>query len=112
MWLWIYVIEEEIGLRNFSKIFWKSNNSMLNGKTTIIILSVALILKVYYVVKMSQYFHKQCSCFGETVKIEWDLSNYASKSDVKLQQALIHQCFQKKVDSINLKWHVEKLLIN
>ena len=69
---------------------------MLNGKTMIIILSVALVLKVYYVIKMSQYFHKRYSCFGGTVKIEWDLSNYATKSDVKLQQVLIHQCFQKK----------------
>ena len=43
---------------------------MLNGKTMIIILSVALVLKVYYVIKMSQYFHKRYSCFGGTVKIE------------------------------------------
>ena len=48
----------------------------------------------------------------EKVKVELDLSNYATKADLKMQQALIHQKFAKKVDLTNLKSNVDKLHID
>ena len=39
---------------------------------------------------MSEYF-PQPNLFRRSVKIELDLSSYESKSDLKMQQVLIHQ---------------------
>ena len=40
--------------------------------------------------KMSQYILKLYECFSENVKIELNLSSYATKADLKKQQALIN----------------------
>ena len=48
---------------------------MLNGKVTIILLKKD-------VAQMSEYFPKPKS-LGENVKVELDLSNYATKADLK-----------------------------
>ena len=39
---------------------------------------------------MTQYFPEPKS-LGRRVKVELDLSNYATKADLKIQQVLIHQ---------------------
>ena len=43
------------------------------------------------------------------MKIELDLSNYATKVDFKMHQVLIHQNLLKKVDLASLKSEVDKL---
>ena len=60
---------------------------------------------------MSEYF-PELKFSGGKVKVELDLSNYATKADLKMQQALIHQKFAKKVDLTNLKSNVDKLHID
>ena len=55
---------------------------MSNGKDMIIVLIVRLIKKTLY--KMSQYFPKPFnSHFGDSIKVKIDLSNYATKANVK-----------------------------
>ena len=51
---------------------------MLNGKTMIIILTVGLIKKT----QMREYFPELKSSEGR-VKVELDLSNYATEADLK-----------------------------
>ena len=60
---------------------------------------------------MSEYFPKSNS-LGENVKVELDLSNYATKADLKMQQVLTHQILLKKTDLANLKSDVDKLDID
>ena len=60
---------------------------------------------------MSEYFPKSKS-LGENVKVELDLSNYATKADLKMQQVLTHQILLKKTDLANLKSDVDKLDID
>ena len=45
-------------------------------------------------------------------KVELDLSNCATKADLKKHLALIHQIFVKKADLASLKWDVDELGIN
>ena len=46
------------------------------------------------------------------VKIELDLSNLATKTDLKMQQELIHHFFAKLIDLANLKPDADKLDID
>ena len=46
------------------------------------------------------------------MKIKLDLSNYAIKSDLKTQQALIHQILLKKSDLASLKSDYDELNID
>ena len=39
---------------------------------------------------MSEHFPEPCS-LGANAKLELDLSNYATKTDLKMQQVLIYQ---------------------
>ena len=45
---------------------------------------------------MSEYFPEPKSS-GRSVKFELDLSNYATKTDLKMQQMLIHQHLLKRL---------------
>ena len=54
---------------------------MSNGKVMIIHLIVGLIKKTLY--KMSQYFPKPYEPFGGDINVKVDLSNYATKADIK-----------------------------
>ena len=54
---------------------------MLNGKAMIIHLIAGLIIKILY--KLSQCFPKPYVRFGKNVKVELNLSNYATKADFK-----------------------------
>ena len=57
---------------------------------------------------MSEYFPEPNSS-GERVKIELDLSNYATKADLKSSTYVDTSKFAKKVDLANLKSNVDKL---
>ena len=60
---------------------------------------------------MSECFPKPKS-LGERVKVELDLSNYATKSDIKNAAGVDTLKFAKKVDLANLKSSVGKLDID
>ena len=51
---------------------------MSNGKDITIFLIADLIKRPY---KMSQYFPKLCKSHGGHIKVELDLSNYATKTN-------------------------------
>ena len=82
---------------------------MLNGKDTVICLTVKLIKKS--IVWMSEYFLKLKS-LGANVKVELDLSNYATKADLKNATGVDTSDFAKKTDLANLKSDVDKLDID
>ena len=54
---------------------------MLIGKVMITHLIVGFIKKILY--KMSQYFPKPYEPFGGDINVKVDLSNYATKADLK-----------------------------
>ena len=59
---------------------------------------------------MSEYFPERKS-LGK-VKVELDLSNYATKTDLKNAAGIDTSSFSKKVDLTNLKTNVDKLDID
>ena len=60
---------------------------------------------------MSEYFAEPKS-FGGRVKVELDLSNYATKADSKNATGVDRSKFAKKVDLASLKSNVDKLDID
>ena len=60
---------------------------------------------------MSEYFLKPNS-LGSNVKVELDLSNYATKTDLKNATWVDTSSFAKKTDLANLKSVVDKLDID
>ena len=57
---------------------------------------------------MSEYFPKQ-KPLERSVKVELDISNYATKSDLKNTTAVDTSDFTKKTGLANLKSNVDKL---
>ena len=60
---------------------------------------------------MSEYFSRPKS-LGERVKVELDLSNYATKADTKNATGVDKSKFAKKVDLASLKSNVDRLGID
>ena len=60
---------------------------------------------------MSEYFTEPKS-LGGRVKVELDLSNYATETDLKNATSLDMSKFAKKVDLASLKSNVDKLDID
>ena len=60
---------------------------------------------------MSEYISEQKSLDG-IVKVELDLSNYATKADLKNATGIDTSKFAVKVDLANLKFNVDKLDID
>ena len=60
---------------------------------------------------MSEYFPKQNS-LEANVKVELDLSNYATKTDLRNAAGFDTSSFAEKVDLANLKSDVDKLDID
>ena len=60
---------------------------------------------------MSENFREPKSSEGR-VKVELDLSNYATKADLKNATGVDTSKFVEKVDLANLKYNVDKLDIN
>ena len=82
---------------------------MLNGKATIVLLTVVLIKKD--IVWISKYFPEPKSSGGK-VKAELDLSNYARKVYFKNATGVDTPKFAQKVDLGNWKYNVDKLDID
>ena len=66
---------------------------MLNGK---VMISFNSWIDKKDIVQMSEYFPKPNS-LGANAKVQLDLSNYATKTDLKMQQVLIHQNLLKRL---------------
>ena len=60
---------------------------------------------------MSEFFPESKSLGGK-VKVELDLSNYATKADLKNATGIDTSSFPKNVDSANLKSNLKKLSID
>ena len=60
---------------------------------------------------MSYYFTKTCSLY-RIIKVELDLSNYATKSDVKIATGADTSSFGKKLGLANLKSDVDRVDID
>ena len=58
---------------------------------------------------MSQYFPKPYEPFGGDINVEVDLSNYATKTDIKNISRVDTSRFALKTNLANLKTEVEKL---
>ena len=71
---------------------------------------VGLIKKILY--KMSQYFPKPYEPFGGDINVKVDLSNYATKADVKNITHVDTSSFALKTNLANLKAEVDKLDID
>ena len=76
----------------------------------IIHLIVGLIKKTLY--KMSQYFPKPYQPFGGYINVTVDLSNYATKDDIKNITHVDTSSFALKTNFANLKTEVDKLHID
>ena len=77
---------------------------MLNGKVIIIHLVAGLIKKTLH--KMSQYFPEPS---GRDINVKVDLSNYATKADIKNITHVDISGFALKTNLANLKTKVDKL---
>ena len=73
-------------------------------------LIVGLIKKTLY--KMSQYFRKPYEPFGGDINFTVDLSNYATKDDIKNITHVDTSSFALKTNLANLKTEVDKLDID
>ena len=62
--------------------------------------------------KISQYFPKPYEPFGGDIKVKVDLSNYATKADIKNITHVDTSNFALKTNLANLKTEVDKLDIN
>ena len=80
---------------------------MKNEKSMIIGLIVGLIKRTLY--KMSKYFPKPYDCFGENFKVELDLSNYATKTDLKRATETDTSNLSSKLNLANLNTEVHKI---
>ena len=60
-------------------------------------------------IKMSQYFPKPFRSFGGNVNVKVDLSNYATKTDLKKVTDADTSIFALKANLANLKSGVDKL---
>ena len=58
---------------------------------------------------MSKYFPKPYKPFGKDIKVEVDLSNYATKTDIKSISHVDTSSFALKTNLANLKTEVNKL---
>ena len=61
---------------------------------------------------MSQYFAKPYETFGGDINVKVDLSNYATKDDIKNITHIDTSCFALKTNLANLKTEVDKLDID
>ena len=75
-----------------------------------ILLKAGLIKKTLY--KMSQYFPKPYEPFGGDINVKVDLSNYATKDDIKNITYVDTSSFELKTNLANLKTEVDKLDID
>ena len=82
---------------------------MLNGKATIVVFNSWIDKK--YIIEMSEYFLKPKS-FRANMKLQLDLSNYATNIDFKNASGVDTSDFAKKTDLTSLKSDMDKLDID
>ena len=58
---------------------------------------------------MSQYFPKPYEQFGKDINVKVDLSNYATKTDIKNISHVDTSCFPSKTNLASLKTEANKL---
>ena len=75
-----------------------------------VLLIVGSIKKTFY--KMSRYFTKPYKPFGGDINVKVDLSNYATKADIKNIKHVDTSNFALKTNLVNLKTKVGKLDID
>ena len=63
----------------------------------------------FHCIKMSQYFPKPYEPFGGDSNVKDDLSNYATKSDLRNAKGIDTSKLAAKSDLVNLKTEVDKL---
>ena len=85
-------------------------NCMSNGKDTIIHLIVGLIKRPC--IKMNQYFTKPFRSFSGNINVKVDLSNYATKTELKNVTHLDTSTFELKTNLASLKTEVDRLDID
>ena len=61
---------------------------------------------------MNQYFPKLYKPFGRNINVKVDLSNYATKRDIKNISHVAISSFALKTNSVSLKTEVDKLDID
>ena len=61
---------------------------------------------------MSKYFPKSFRAFGRNINVKVDLSNYATKADIKNISHVDTSSFALKTNLANLKTEVDKLDID
>ena len=61
---------------------------------------------------MSQYFPKPYEAFGGNINVKVDLSNYATKSDIKNISHVDTSRFALKTNLVSLKTEVDKVHID
>ena len=83
---------------------------MWNGKDMIIHLIAGLIKVICY--KISQYFPKPYKSFEGNINVKVDLSNYATKSDIKSILHVDTSSFVLKTNLASLTTEVDKLDID
>ena len=66
----------------------------------------------FYRIKMNQYFPKPYEPFGGDINVKVDLSNYATKTDIKNISHVDTSSFALKSNLASLKTEVEKLNID
>ena len=84
---------------------------MSNGKVMIVHLIAVLIKKCNSIdcIKISQYFPKPYEPFGGDINVKVDLSNYATKTDIKNILPVDTSSFALKSNLASLKTKVDKL---
>ena len=92
---------EKILKRKSDKLYvkWKGCNNSFNS----------WINKKDIKMKMSQYFPKLLRSYGENIKVKIDLSNYATKADIKNITHVNTSHFASKTNLVKLKTEVDKL---
>ena len=66
----------------------------------------------FYHIKMSQYFPTPFRSFGRNINVKVNLSNYATKEDIKNISHVYTSSFAFKTNLVNLKSEVDKLEID
>ena len=80
----------------------KGHKFYVKQKDIVVVLIVGLI-------KISQYFPKLFKRFGGNINVKTDLSNYATKTDLKNVTHVDTSNFALKTNSASLKTEVDKL---
>ena len=66
----------------------------------------------FYRIKLSEYFPKPFRSFGTNIKVKVDLSNYATKTNIKNISHVDASSFALKTNLASLKTKVDKLDID